>query len=377
MRFERTSASVFQAVSDMSIKREHTIASLLRAYEAEQESSEFPNRTHLYQAKALLEARLGYLTPPDRELVELGHSIYRSLGAWHEEIALLRRFLATQALSQDEQAWTRWHIVDCLALAGDAHEAVEEQQTLFRWATRTFPLDECFFVIADGTQARSWFTIGHGYNWLSLYEQFSNQAPCTIQNRLDRFYSLRTAVHLCLLLADATRAQFYVRRLSSLLQEDALWSEGNWVKVEVSILEITLADKFGSGHQVRMLAQRTIEDIVEWERSLNIEKHSEVGRFRSLCHNLAAPLYRGRQYDLAIPLLQKAVYYHTKPHYTYLWLAASLWQTTHRREKVIPYLQQAIARYDGEGNPYDAFQQLPEFRDVRLDPGFFAATTYS
>ena len=372
MNFQRSAASMFQPIKDLSVEREHELANLLQTYEAEQESSSCPDRTLLYRAQALLEERLEHHAL-DRELVELGHTTYRSLGAWYQEIALLRRALSLQS-TQDEQAWARWHIVDCLSLAGDAHKAVEEQKALLQWATDAFPLQDCFFVIADGTQARSWFMSGCGHGWLHQYQQLASQAPYTPSNRLDRFYCLRTAVHLCFWLGDLTRASSFLPTLHALEQEDAAWIELPWIRVEISILNIAAADKGGNTVLVRTLARSAAEELEAWERRLPSHESSEVKRFRSLSHNIAAPLYRGKHYDLAIPFFQNAVKYHTNPHYAYLWLAASLWQTTHQRERVFPYLQQAAARYDGEGDPWDAFQKLPEFEDVRLDPEFLAAT---
>lgn len=376
MNFQRSAASMFQPVKDLHIKREHELANLLQTYEAQQESSLCPDRTLLSRAQVLLGERLREHLNVDQELVELGHVTYRSLGAWHQEIALLRHYLATHPTA-DEQAWARWHIIDCLSLAGEASEAVSEQQKLLVWSTQVFPLQDCFFVLADGTQARSWLKIGQGAEWLRQYHQFDNQAPHTSDNRLDRFYCLRTAVHLCLSLGDLTQVDSLLEKLHQLEQENPAWTELRWIRVEVVILDIIVADKRGDAVLVRNLAMIATTKLETWECELNSHDPSEIMRFRSLSHNVAAPLYRGKQYDLAIPLLRKAVDYHTNPHYAYLWLAASLWQTTHQREQVFPYLRQAIARYDGEGNPWDTFQKLPEFEDVRQDPEFLKVATLS
>lgn len=225
---------------------------------------------------------------------------------------MLRRYLSLQP-TPDDQAWARWHIVDCLSLAGDAYEAIKEQQAFLQWACITFPLQDCFFVLADGTQARSWLTSGCGDDWLCLYHEFASQAPSTAKNRLDRFYCLRTAVHQCLWLGDLTRARFFLSGLHDLEQEDFTWIEQSWIKVEISILNIATADKSGNTVLVRTLARIATKDLEEWERHLNTNELGEVKRFRSLSHNIAAPLYRGKQYDLAIPLFQKAVKYHTNP----------------------------------------------------------------
>lgn len=80
MKFQRSAASMFQPVSDLVVTREYELADLLHTYEAEQELSLCPDRTLLDRARVLLERRLAHY-PLDRELVALGHTTYRSVGA--------------------------------------------------------------------------------------------------------------------------------------------------------------------------------------------------------------------------------------------------------------------------------------------------------
>jgi hypothetical protein len=61
------------------------------------------------------------------------------------------------------------------------------------------------------------------------------------------------------------------------------------------------------------------------------------------------------------------------PYDASLWLAASLWATTHLRHEVLALLQQAAACYERPGDPWDHFQKLPEFQDVRKDAEFQVA----
>ncbi len=365
--FARTILTTFELVRDLAIVREQEIACLLIAYEDQQTSGQEPKRILLEEARELLEQRLQVFQLDD-ELVRLAQVIYCGLGAFQTESAMLRRYLET-SLDTNTRAWAWWHLVDSLALARCVSEAVSEQQRFLCWALETFPANQCFFVIADGTQARAWLRAGCGQEWLQQCHTLFRQALWTQENRLDRFYCLRTFVHLALALHAFAEIQAILQILHSLLDEDPAWQERWWISVEVSLLEVEEAQARQDLAHMRTLAQKIISELTSWEHKHMYEDEDDdtpgtVERFRSLCHNTAAPLYRAKCYDLAIPLLTKAVMYHTIPYQSYLWLAASLWQTTHAKDRVFALLQQAAARFDSTGDPWNAFQLLPEFSDA-------------
>jgi tetratricopeptide (TPR) repeat protein len=354
----------------MTIAREHEIARLLIRYEQQQETSDLPDRTLLSQARVLVEQKTndGLL---DHELVELAHNVYRSLGAWEEEIALLRRYLRQDdLLDTTTRAWAWWHIVDCLALCEHDAETVSEQKALLRWVKRTFPLEECFFALADGTQANCWFRSGQANHWFAHYDDLAEHAAKTAHNWLDRFYCLRTATHLCFRSKDEDRLQIYLKNLISLEQEPVEVEQEVWTHIEIQILHIIAAQMNGHKQLMRERSQTAINLLWQWEPAITTTAQQK--QFRSLCHNIAAPLYRAKCYDLAIPLFKKAIEYHTNPYYSYLWGAASVWVMTHQRHEVFPLLQQAAARYDGPGRLWEQFQKLPEFQDVKDDKEFQA-----
>jgi tetratricopeptide (TPR) repeat protein len=291
------------------------------------------------------------------------------LGAWEEEIAILRRYLQQgEMLDTMTQAWARWHIVDCLALCEHDPDAIREQKALLQWTKSLFPLEECFFVLADGTQANCWFRAGQTNHWFTQYDELAEQAAKTVHNWLDRFYCLRTAAHLCFRSNDKYRLQTCLKNLSNLEQEPV--GQEKWTHIEIQILHIIAAQMQGDTQLMRERAQTAINLLWQWEPTITTQ--AQLKQFRSLCHNVAAPLYRAKLYDLAIPLFQRAIAYHTNPHYSYVWLAASLWMTTRQRQQVFPLLQQAAARYDGVGKPWEQFRMLPEFQDVQNDKEFQA-----
>jgi hypothetical protein len=363
--FVRTILTTFEPVKDLLIVREQEIARLLLTYEDQQTAGQEPQRLLLEQAKELLEQKLKVF-PLDDELVRLAQVIYCGLGEHLAEVAVLRRYLET-SLDVNVRAWAWWHLVDCLALARCVPETVSEQQMFLQWALATFPADQCFFVIADGTQARAWQRAGVSQEWFQQCHRLFQQALWTPENRLDRFYCLRTYAHLALTLHAFEEVHQSFQMLHNLLDEDHACQERWWLSVEVSMLELGEAQARDDIPYMRTIAQTMTHELTAWEQKYLHEEDGTRGtveRFRSLCHNTAAPLYRAKLYDVAIPLFAKAVAYHTIPYQSYLWLAGSLWHTTHEKERVFALLQQAATRFDNVGDPWSTFQLLPEFSDA-------------
>ena len=284
----------------------------------------------------------------------------------------MRQYL-TEPHDLDEQAWARWHLVDELALGCHHLEVVQEQQAYLHWATQVYPLSECLYVLADGTQSRSWFWVGKGREWLSLLDDLLQQVEPTSQNRLDRFYCLRTAAYMGQDLDETDIMRRSAHAIRCLLEEDPSWADARWVRVECAIIDIDAAHQDGQTEQVVALANAITSHLEEWERQLTNAPLAEIRQFRSRCHNVASALYRGRYYHLAIPLFRRAITHRTMAHEPYLWLAACLWATMKRRQEVFPLLIQAAHRYRYGGEPWESFRTLPEFDDVRDDPQFAQA----
>jgi len=372
MFFQRTTETTFIQVLEMPIQREHEIADLLVEYEHQLESHVIPDRSLVQRAEVLMRQRLATI-PLDTELMFLAHWILINSGQFDEAARVLRQYLA-EPRELDEQAWARWHLVDELSLGCHHLEVVQEQQAYLRWATQVYPLSECLYVLGDGTQARSWFWVGKGWEWLSMLDDLLQRAQPTSRNRLDRFYCLRTAAYVGKDLGETKLMRNYAHAIRCLTEEDPSWADARWVRVERAIIDIDAAHLDGQTAQVVALANAITNELEEWERQLTGAPLAEVRQFSIRCHNVGAALYyRSGYHDLAIPLFRKAIAHCILAHETYLWLAACLWATTKQRAEVLPLLTQAAHRYLDGGEPWDNFRTLPEFDDVRDDPQFMQA----
>jgi tetratricopeptide (TPR) repeat protein len=366
--FQYTVTSIFRRAADLPIEREFSLGDLLVRYEQQEETLAHPDRQLVQEAAMLLEQRLP-LVPLDVELMALALAIYSHMGRYDDIISLLQVFLAGSRTTK-ERAWARWLLCDNLALAGRYCEAVHEQQQFLAWVEAFLPAEDCLFAISDGTQALGWVRMEQAAAWLSHCNRLLVRAHQTERNRLERFYTLRSAAMVCICIDDLVGAYRYGTLIQALLRENEHWPEFAWVDMEARILEMKITDREGRMTDLQTLAQQAIHAFEQWEGSLDKENRQVVERFRSLCHNMGAPLYRIRRYDLAMPLFEKAIRYQTTVYYSYVWLAACMWQTTGQRERVLSLLRQAGARYNGTGAPWDAFRQLPEFEDVQDDLAF-------
>jgi tetratricopeptide (TPR) repeat protein len=370
MQFHRTVDSLFPLVQAVPITHEHTLASLLRRYEQqlEQASASGPDRSLLEQAQSLLQERLA-TTNLDSELLLLAMWIHSHMGAFRETITIVKRFLSCTH-SPEEEAWARWHLVDNYALARCCIEAMREQKDLLQFALQHFSAGECLFVMYDGTQASCWEQNERGEEWLQIVQALLQQVEAHEANRMDRFYCLRTAAYVCLSLEQTSYAQEFIQAVAALADEDLSWAGNLRCRTEASILLIKLASDANDVQRIRAVGEEITHELTSKQPHEITTSIEAIRQYRMLCHNTAAPLYRAKQYDLAIPLFEQAIRYGAMPYDPYLWLAASLWATTHQTEKVFVLLRQAAQRYSDGEDPWQKFRRLPEFAAVRDDPSF-------
>ena len=197
-----------------------------------------------------------------------------------------------------------------------------------------FPVGQSLWVMNDGTQALCWVAIGQGTAWLDIFHDLMTRADPTPENRLDRFYYLRTAAHVLMGLDRHDEALMLGDKIRDVANEDSEWEWAMDLRIEASALELYVYQHSGRTVDVRRVGLLALAMLDEYERTRSPLSLAAVRRLRTLSHNLAAPLYCAQQYDLAIPLFRSAIRQGTTSPHTYLWLAASLWATTKQRTEV-------------------------------------------
>jgi len=317
------------------------------------------DRATLEAAKPLLQQQL-QVFPLDSALVHLAETLYFHLGDKQAIVDLLSRYL-TQPLSVEEQARARWELVDNLAMLRRCNEAVEAQKAFLAWAHKHLPQNRLLWVMYDSTQAFCWLEVGKADEWLSVFNDFMESVQVAPENRYDRFFLLRTAGEL-LNRKQSSRADKplqVAKKMHDLCNEDASWDRCVEVQLEAYAIET---------HAYQLLQDITALRHAGLEGTALIQQcRTDYPRLNVMCNNLAGPLYRAGQYDLSIPLHQRAIELGTTSEHAYLWLAAALWATTKDRSQVLPILRQGGPRCRGD---WYKLEGVAEFHDVVADIEF-------
>lgn len=377
------------------------ISQLFAQFQAQhRKDPENADRSLLERGRESLRQRLHEAVPPDPATMHAGRALLHLLADRSILIPLLEHYLE-QPLPVSEEAWARWHHMDNLAMAQQGQQVVDAQQAFLSRALsifphnpprlhRDFPFDplatdnsqadepvlhqSCLlpWLIGDATQAECWKETGQGELWLRQFEQVWEKTPATPENRFRRFNILRTAADMNRWIGRPEAALETAARISALADEEAEWENAIRWKVEGCLTELRAYVAEKNKEAIRKTGNAILLQINEFEQRLQPLNPSQAKRLRSFCHNAGLPLRGARQYDLALPLLERAIVLGTRNPWTYLSYAAALWAATHEREPVLAQLRKAACLFP-VFDPWNDQNRPPEFENVKDDPDFLQA----
>jgi len=309
----------------------------------------------------------GYL---ETDAVHLANEVSYFFGGDKQfTVKVLSQYL-TQSLTAEEEAWARWELIDNLAMLRQCEEVVEKHQAFLAWAREHLPQDRLLWVMYDGTQAFCWRAASKGDEWLQIFNEIMAAVAPSLENRYDRFIYLRTANAMYTEMERFDEALQVTSRIRDLSDEDPMWEPAFGVRIESYASEITTHWKLEDVPEIRRIVKDSSAELDAYQAHHTDLDFDQKRKLSTLHHNLAASLYFARQYDLAIPLFHSAINLGIWEHWTYSWLAASLWATTKSRSEVLTLLKQGSDRVVGN---YDAWTTLPELQDVAADEEFLNA----
>ncbi|MDQ2732987.1 MAG: hypothetical protein M3Y56_15120, partial [Armatimonadota bacterium] len=164
------------------------------------------------------------------------------------------------------------------------------------------------------------------------------------------------------------------KKISALHEEEDSWEDAVRWRMEGHVAVLRVYVDARNVDQVRRIGTEAFAIIQEYERRLSPLTSNQNKMLRSFCHNMGLPLRGAQQYDLALPMLERAVKLGMKSPWTYLSLAAALWATTKDKDIVLPLLKHAALNYPIVPI-WDEHSRPLEFADVADDPDFLAAVT--
>ena len=350
------------------------------------------DRALLENSRALLYDELEE-TSWNSKIVHSGFELFYRLGDKEAIVDLLNRYLGTPSLEISEESWARWNLTDNLAMLRRCEDAVNSQKAYLDWGRQKLPApgwrlpaewpfnfghdwrpyrkevpaDECllFRIMYDGTQARCWIEVSRSDEWLQIYRELSSEVPPTDHNRVERRYYIRTACSVLNYSGRPAEALKEVEALDRLTQDKNYWEEAAETEFDARAVEIEAYRMLNDIPSLRRVARIVTSRLEQQYRRRAELKREELRALWGLYHNTAAPIYFARQYDLAIPLFNRAIELGIPSNYAYLWLAASIWATDGDRTQVLSLLRQGVV-YSRFGRHGIAV----EFEDVLDDPEF-------
>ena len=331
------------------------------------------------------------------EIVHKGHELLFLLGDKEAIIDLLQRYLS-RPLPIPEESWARWNLTDNFAMLRQYENTVQSQKKLLLWTQKIlpqpnwllpypWPLDMAlhstrssrsetpadegllFRMMYDGTQARSWIELGKSDEWLHIYHELMNQIPHTPRNLVERRYYIRTAAMVMNLSDKPSKALQEAKKLDELAQQNPEWPEAFETQIDARHVELEAYHTLNDMPNLRRAAQSVTSRLEEEYCIRETLSQEAFETLRRVYHNCAAPIYRAKQYDLAIPLFKRAVEMDHPAEHPYLWLAASIWATTKDRSEVLSILKKGV--YFSRFGKYS--NKVKEFEDLKDDPEFQAA----
>ena len=288
---------------------------------------------------------------------------------------ILRRYL-TQRLSVEAEAWARWNLTDGYALCRECESAVKEHRRFLAWARASLPPHRWAWVFMDGTQANCWIQQDVAQDWIAIFRELTTVVPAVEANREDRFQLLRTAGRVFGELHQTQGVEAAVAKMRALAGECETGEAALRIQMEAAIVELNLYEKVGPGARLRASARATLSELDARTCDPETADAPALRLFASLYHNAGAPLYRAKEYGLAVTFLRRSMQYGGGNAHTYGWLSACLHATGGDHGEVLSLLREAAWRDYKGGNLWSRYRRkLPEFADVAEDPEFAAAAS--
>ena len=202
------------------------------------------------------------------------------------------------------KAWCWWNLVDNLALLRRCKEAVIQQENYLNWATNcNLDSQQILKVMNDGTQALCWLQINRLDDWINIFNTLISKTKPTQENRLARFYYLRTAARIFITATKYELAENTINKLNNLALEDINWKSKAWVELEITAVELNLLTAKSDIKEAIIVAAKVKKQIETIEK-LQLTNPLKIS---TLWHNNAAPLFRIGLYREAEIMFRKAI----------------------------------------------------------------------
>ena len=310
------------------------------------------------------------------DVVHLADEIYGFAADRGLELRVkLHRQYSKYASLQKEVFWSRWQLVDTLALLKRCDEAVDEQFDFYKWSRQHLTADYVLQTLYDSTQAQCWVEIGRFDNWTTLYfEGVALLKESDIHRRTQCLF-LRTGAEMFLQQGQFDDAYEQVVRLEQINDENPEWADHLifWGGAITSRLEI-----FRRQNQWIEYESVVQQALVFFQKQFEAlpDDLQEQEKVYHIAHDVGACLLWAKRYTQAKPLLELVASRQGNGS-THLFLAACIWRADKDRAAALKHLRLAQQTSKGNwllrGRYRDLFLDMEAFTDVHEDSEFLDA----
>lgn len=175
------------------------------------------------------------------QAVHLADEIYGFAGDRGLELRVqLHRQYSKCDASNEEIFWSRWQLVDTLALLKHCRDAVEEQSGLYNWSRDHLMSDYVLQALYDSTQAQCWIATGRFDDWVALYFDALPLLKDSHTHRRTQCLFLRTGAEMFVQQNRLDDAYEQVVQLENINNEEPEWTDQLifWCGITTTKLEI-------------------------------------------------------------------------------------------------------------------------------------------
>ena len=342
-----------------------------------------PTKLEKYIEEAEQDLRQSQMAP---EAVHNAFGLYVRLKDRERRLEVLESYLDKE-LTPEEEAWARWSRVMALATPRRCHAAVEAHEAFLSWAREALDADRLFWVMGAG--ALCWFEVGRGDDWLELFQELNDSIAATEGNRYHRFLCCRTAARALARLERTKEARTIAEDMLTIAIEDPEWDYRLYTEMSAYAAFVHIHSVAGETVELKSVAAQATQRLEEFAAGLpkpeslkkvsitsppgvlspadgfkyreDFAQRDPIIAYRGACHNLGAVLYRAKEYELALPLFERAMAYRFLWPYLAKCYAACVWVTSRDSRKVGAFVARATPVF---GRNKDWWKGVPELQDL-------------
>lgn len=308
------------------------------------------------------------------ELVHLAvDDIYAHSGkiGMEKRISLLRKYQDV-VKDDNERFWTHQNLMYSLTNLNRHKEAIEEQKSLYSWASKNMSDKYVLEALSNLNCAGSWKDEGRSDEWIQLYQEGSKRLENPEVSDYSRCDFLQIGAEVLRTNERYDDALLEIEKLENANKEQD-WEHYFRFWLAARTNRLLIYSKLGDNDRF----DQTLIDVSKFiELELEKQKSGYPVNLNNLIwasHDVGCSLVWTKRYNEAKHNLQISVDLQKKNDYGHFQLAVSIWASEKDREKTLLHLQLAsdyVLNYWNQDRYYPAFLETQEFSDVWDDEQF-------